>query len=247
MTSQLQALCFAALDPQRLAEFWAEILGWEAGEDQYADCTLLPRDDTGFRLRFLPTDEPKGRQNQMHLDLTSRSAEDQRQTVDRALRLGARHTDVGQRPDEPHVVLADPEGSEFCVIEPGNAFLADCGFLGAVACDGSQEVGHFWSQALGWPLVWDQDQETAIRSPYGGPKITWGGRPYAPGSGRNRLHFDVAVDGDLRAETDRLIALGAGRVDSAASGAAWVMLTDPDGNEFCVVDVIASSSEHPPI
>ena len=71
-------------------------------------------------------------------------------------------------------MLADPEGNEFCVIEPGNEFLADCGFFGALACDGSQEVGYFWSQALGWPLVWDQDQETAIRSPHGGPKITLG-------------------------------------------------------------------------
>ncbi len=74
-------------------------------------------------------------------------------------------------------MLADPEGNEFCVIEPGNNFLADCGFIGALACDGSQEVGYFWSEALGWPLVWDQDQETAIRSPHGGPKITWGGPP----------------------------------------------------------------------
>ena len=61
------------------------------------------------------------------------------------------------------MVLADPEGNEFCVIEPGNNFLADCGFIGALAGDGSQEVGYFWSEALGWPLVWDQDQETAIR------------------------------------------------------------------------------------
>ena len=80
-------------------------------------------------------------------------------------------------------MLADPEGNEFCVIEPGNSFLADCGFIGALACDGSQEVGYFWSEALGWPLVWDQDQETAIRSPHGGPKITWGGPPLMPKTG----------------------------------------------------------------
>lgn len=57
-------------------------------------------------------------------------------------------------------------GNEFCVIEPGNAFLAGCGFLGEVACDGSREVGLFWSDVLGWPPVWDQDQETAIQSPH---------------------------------------------------------------------------------
>ena len=61
------------------------------------------------------------------------------------------------------MVLADPEGNEFCVIEPGNNFLADTGFIGALSSDGTQEVGYFWSEALGWPLVWDQDEETAIQ------------------------------------------------------------------------------------
>ena len=100
------------------------------------------------------------------------------------------------------MVLADPERNEFCVIEPGNGFLADCGFVGALACDGSQEVGYFWRDALGWPLVWEQDQETAIRSPHGGPKITWGGSPLMPKTRKNRLHFDLAppVSGDQQAE-----------------------------------------------
>jgi Glyoxalase-like domain len=104
-----------------------------------------------------------------------------------------------------------PEGNQSCVIEPGNNFRADCGFIGALACDGSQDVGYFWSEALGWPLVWDQDQETAIRSPRGGPKITWGGPPLMPKTGKNRLNFDLApaVHGDQQAEVDRLVSLGA--------------------------------------
>ena len=77
-------------------------------------------------------------------------------------------------------MLADPEGNAFCVIEPGNSFLADCGFIGALSGDGSQATGYFWSAALDWPLVWDQDEETAIRSPHGGPKVTWGGPPLKP-------------------------------------------------------------------
>ena len=80
-------------------------------------------------------------------------------------------------------MLADPEGNEFCVIEPGNAFLAGCGFLGELACDGTRDVGLFWSEALGWPLVWDQDEETAIQSPRGGTKVAWGGPPVAPNDG----------------------------------------------------------------
>jgi len=237
MTSQLFALCFDANDPVRLAGFWAGVLGWEMVDDAYDGIALLPSDDTGFRIRFVASEAQKVGQNQMHFDLTSTSLEEQQETVARALGLGARHSDGGQRPEEGHVVLADPEGNEFCVIEPGNNFLADCGFIGALASDGSQQVGYFWSKALGWPLVWDQDEETAIRSPYGGPKITWGGPPVAPKTGKNRLHFDLAppVDGDQEAEVERLVSLGATRTDIGQGEANWVVMADPDGNEFCVL------------
>ena len=71
--------------------------------------------DASFPIRFVTTDLPKSTPNWMHFDLTSATPEDQQETVARALRLGARHIDVGQRPEEGHVVLADPEGNEFCV------------------------------------------------------------------------------------------------------------------------------------
>src|SRR4051795_2695964 len=239
MTLQLQALCWDATDPLRLARFWAGTLGRElASTGDATGVALLPSDGTSFRIRLQPTQEPKVGRNQMHLHLTSTSLDDQQQTVARALALGARHIDVGQRPDEGHVVLADPEGNEFCVIEPGNSFLADCGFLGALACDGSQEVGYFWSAALNWPLVWDQDQETAIRSPRGGPKITWGGPPLMPRTAkRNRPHVDLAppTDGDQQAEVARLLALGATRIDIGQHDISSVAMADPDGNEFCVL------------
>jgi hypothetical protein len=206
-------------------------------DDAQDDIALLPSDDTGFRIRFLPTRQQKAGQNQMHFDLTSTSLEDQQQTVARALRLGARHIDIGQRPEEGHVVLADPEGNEFCVIEPGNSFLADCGFIGALAGEGTQAVGYFWSAALGWPLVWDRDQETAIRSPNGGPKVTWGGGPLTPKTGKYRLHLDLAPPphGDQQAEVDRLISLGATRIDIGQGEVSWVVLADLDGHEFCVL------------
>ncbi|WP_328491860.1 VOC family protein [Streptomyces sp. NBC_00414] len=249
----LFALSFDASRPASLARFWSGVLGWETVDEPHDGIALLPSDDTGFRLRFLPSQEEKVGQNRMHFDLTSTSLEDQRQTVERALGLGAQHIDIGQLPEEKHVVLADPEGNEFCVIEPGNNFLADCGFIGALACDGSQEVGYFWSEALGWPLVWDQDQETAIRSPHGGPKITWGGPPLLPRTGRDRLRFDLApaVHGDREAEVDRLLSLGAKRIDTGqgeTSGEitgeisgeitgdiSGVAMADPDGNEFRVL------------
>ena len=239
MTCRLHTLCIDANDPPRLGRFWAGLLGWEIAEDRLV---LLPNDDTGFRIRFQPTAEPKVGPNQFHFDLTSQSAEVQQETVARVLSLGGRHHDVGQLPEEEHVVMADPEGNEFCVIEPGNNFLADCGFIGALPADGAPEVGYFWSEALGWPLVWDQEQETAIRSPDGGPKLTWGGPPARPKTRKNRMHFEVTppVDGDQQAEVDRLVSLGATPIDIGQGDVEWVVMADPGGNEFCVLPTPAA-------
>lgn len=232
---RLVALSWDALDPLRLGRFWAGLFDWPMSQEAHGAVEVRPGDDTGFVLRFLPTRTPKTSKNRTHLDLTSRSPDAQVELVGRALALGARHIDVGQLPEEPHVVLADPEGNEFCVIEPGNTFLADCGTIGALVGDGSQEVGYFWRDALGWPLVWDQDEETAIRSPDGGPKLTWGGPPLAPKTGRNRLHLDVApVRGDRFAEVQRLVALGAARLETG-DDTNGVLMADPDGNEFHVL------------
>ena len=174
MPSLLRALALDSHDPARLATFWGGILGREVSDE--ARGPLLPGSDTQVGLRFVPSRSEKLGPNRVHLHLTSSTTSGQLQTVAAALDLGATHLDVGQLPEEEHIVLADPEGNELCVIEAGNGFLAGCGLLGELACDGTREVGVFWSEALAWPLVWDQDQETAVQSPYGGTKVAWGGR-----------------------------------------------------------------------
>ncbi|MFG1888041.1 VOC family protein [Micromonospora sp. NPDC049051] len=232
MISRLLTATSDAHDVARLARFWADMLGRQVVEG--TGDALLPGEDGQLSLRFVP-DRPAqpGPYRRMHLHLTSASHDDQRHTVATALRLGGSHLDVGQRPEEGHVVLADPEGNEFCVIEAGNAYLAGCGPLGELACDGTREVGLFWSEALGWPLVWDQDQETAIQSPRGGTKVAWGGPPLAPKEARNRQRLELTPVGvDQRSEVDRLLSLGATRIEVDADGT--VVLADPDGNEFCV-------------
>ncbi|GAA3808902.1 VOC family protein [Nocardioides panacisoli] len=234
MTADLHALTFAAHDPTGLARFWGGLLGWEQSTDRGGSVAITPPTGAGCALRFVPSDLPKTRPNQIHLDLTSESPEAQLATVERALRLGGRPLDIGQGPEEEHVVMADPEGNELCVIEAGNRFLADCGTIGAINCDGSQAVGYFWSKALDWPLVWDQDEETAIQSPRGGSKIAWGGPPFAAKTGPARLHLDLVANGDLSVEVDRLLSLGARPAGVAPCAAEWVPLEDPDGNEFCV-------------
>jgi predicted enzyme related to lactoylglutathione lyase len=232
-------LCVDANDPRALAQFWAHALRWEIADDTGDDIGLVPSDDTTFGIVFRPVPEPKTGRNRIHLDLTTASMDDQRDSVSSLIERGARHIDVGQGPNDPHVVLADPEGNELCIIEPQNSFLAGCGRLGALSCDGSREVGYFWSKALDWPLVWDQDEETAIRAPSGtGPFITWGGGPEIPKSGKNRLHLDIAPtgDSDQQTEVDRLMSLGARRVDALPSASGGVVLFDPDDNELCVLN-----------
>lgn len=238
MALYLQALSFIAINPHRLAGFWANALGWNVHNDNSGNIELVPTDGTRFTIVFLPTDgEKKQSKNRLHLDLTSRSRDEQTKSVERLLTLGASHIDIGQGPDDPHVVLADPEGNEFCIIEPENSFLAGCGRLGSITCDGSRDVGYFWSEALGWPLVWDQGEETAIRAPDGtGPFITWG-PPIPPKTERNRLHLTIAPSAgdDLTIEVDRLIALGGKRADTDTDQRQTAVMLDPDGNEFSVL------------
>ena len=117
MTSRLIALSFDANEPLRLARFWAEALRWEIGDESHDGVELLPTDGTALRIDFFRTvPEPKSQKNRVHLDLTTASIDDQQDTVARLIEIGARHVDVGQGPDDKHVVLADPEGNEFCII-----------------------------------------------------------------------------------------------------------------------------------
>jgi hypothetical protein len=223
VSASLGSLTFDALDPEGLARFWAGVLGRDVrtGADGAYD---VRSDEPGqVALRFVRTVEPKTGPNRTHLHVTSTDEEDFRAVVERVLTLGGAHLDVGQLPDEPHVVLADPEGNELCVIPPDNDFLRGTGRLGELAGDGSRAVGVFWSEALGWPLVWDQDEETAVQSPEGGTKVAWGGPPREALHGsRDRLRLEVVTD-----DVDGLLSLGATRV---AEG--W--LRDPDGNDVDV-------------
>jgi hypothetical protein len=227
--SQLVAVTYDTQNPARLAQFWAALLGRERIED--AEAVVLPGGDGQLGLRFVADDAPPHTQHRMHMHLTSTSLPDQQRTVAAAVELGAGHLDIGQRPEEGHIVLSDPGGYAFCVIAPGNAYLAGCGLFGELSCDGTRAVGFFWSEVLHWPVVWDRDEETAVQSPQGGTKVAWGGEPVSSRQGSDRQRFElVATGGGLQAEVDRLVGLGARHLQTVADGV--ILLADPDGTEF---------------
>ena len=232
MTSRLLAVSFEAADPPGLARFWGALLGWDADRDSPDCVSLVPGDGAGFGFQFRPARDQKRGQNERHLHLTSASNEDQRQTVATALRFGAHRIDLGQRAEEGHIVLTDPEGNEFCVIEPGNRYLAGCGFMAEVTCAGSRQVGFFWAAALEWPLVWDRGLQTAIQAPLGGPKVSWD-EEGLPAVGQNRLRFVLSpLGGDQQTEASRLVDLGASCLGYSQADAGILVMADPDGREF---------------
>lgn len=232
MTARLAALSIDAHDPERLADFWGAFLGRERTSYDDGVPTLAPVQEPWLELRFPQATATKTARNLMHLEVVGQRGENQQKVVERALSLGAVHTDVGQLPEEDHVVLADPEGNEFCVIESTSRWLAGCGFEGSLACDGTHDVGQFWSAALDWPLVHDEGEETGIQHLEGGTKIAWGGAPLMEHPRKDWLHFDLAAS-DLEAEIDRLVGLGAMTVSGSACRHGVAML-DVDGNAFCL-------------
>ena len=107
------------LNPSAVAAFWGEVLGWEVKrEESYLWMSESGSGDSfGVVLVFVQVPEPKAGKNRVHLDLAVRGS-DQATEVARLAGLGAVPVDVGQG-QHPWVVLADPEGNEFCV-EPIN-------------------------------------------------------------------------------------------------------------------------------
>lgn len=226
---RLEAVSFDVADASAAATFWAGLLDREIVRQ--SDAALVPGDQRQVGLRFVTSEIEHIGRPRLHLHLTSRSLQDQLQTVEAALQLGGRRLDVGQGPDDKFVVLTDPGGNELCVIEPGNNYLSGTGYLGEVTCGGTRDVGLFWHAALGWPLVWDRGEQTAIQSPLGGTKISWDAWDESPaesGNSGNRQRFDLVSLDPIR-ETERLICLGATHV---AHMSDHVELADPDGNRF---------------
>jgi catechol 2,3-dioxygenase-like lactoylglutathione lyase family enzyme len=119
MACRISEIVVDCADPERLAEFWCDVLGWAVVDRQTGVVEIGPP-QVGFggpqpTLLFSATDEPKLQKLRWHIDVspTDGSQDDE---IGRLLAIGAAPVDIGQTGDESWHVLADPEGNEFCLL-----------------------------------------------------------------------------------------------------------------------------------
>ncbi|WP_007024372.1 VOC family protein [Saccharomonospora iraqiensis] len=235
---QLENIVWDAREPRRLGAFWAAALGAEPQVDlpDHYEARLSFADDFFLDLCFQPVATPSTSPARLHLDLAGGAR--QGAVVERLLALGAVHADIGQG-EVPWVVLADPEGNAFCVMEHRDSYVG-AEPIAALPLDSAapERDAAFWSEITGWLPV-ERAEPAALRHPSGrGPLLEFCPEP-EPKRGKNRLHLDVRSDGDDDTVVDRLERLGARPVSSPSDGLPWTVFADPSGNEFCVLPPVS--------
>ena len=238
----LENLVIDAVDPQRLGRFWEAVVGGErlTDEPDGFETRLALEGGPVLDVCFQRVPEPPSGSPRLHLDLLGGPR--QAQEVERLLGLGARHLDIDQQ-DVPWVVLADPEGNPCCVMEERSAY-ADTGPIAALPLDSADpgRDAQFWSWLTGWvPAAGDAPQ--SLRHPsMRGPLLELCTAPGPKTASKNRLHLDVRLEAGEHA--DEVVAgveeRGATRVDHDWGDLPWTVLTDPSGNEFCILPESAS-------
>jgi predicted enzyme related to lactoylglutathione lyase len=112
VTLKFTEMCVDAHDVNALSAFWSTVLGWPTEPTEDGDVLLRAPAGEGPDWLFVPVPDNKVVKNRIHFDFTP---DDQQAEVDRVLALGARPVDIGQG-EQSWVVLADPEGNEFCIL-----------------------------------------------------------------------------------------------------------------------------------
>ncbi|GAA2229757.1 hypothetical protein GCM10010360_61280 [Streptomyces nogalater] len=135
-------------------------------------------------------------------------------------------------------MLGDPEGNEFCVLEPREA-RRDTGPIARVVvdCADPRAMARFWGEAIDWAPLELTDEQAVLRSAGGtGPDLVFVRTPDVK-TVPDRVHLDLLPrpGDDKAAEVARLRALGAAGLDLGQGDVPWTCLTDPEGHEFCVL------------
>jgi predicted enzyme related to lactoylglutathione lyase len=242
MATRLVQINMKARDDAALGGFWAAALGWGVSSEGPGVTNLEPEgfvypDPVAVCLDLVASPEPKTVKNRVHVDLATTSAAQQAELVTRLMELGATPADVGQG-DLPWRVMADPEGNEFCVLDP-RPLYRDTGPIAAVVvdCADPRAMARFWGEAMDWTVHEVTDDTAVLRSATGvGPYLRFLRTPEVK-TVWNRVHLDLRPypGDDLKAEAARLRTLGATVIDLGRSDIPWKVLADPEGNEFCLL------------
>lgn len=241
MALQLVQVNFKARDDSALGRFWADALGWDVSSEGPGVANVEPvgfdwPDPSAVCIDVVSVPDPETVKYRTHLDLATTSAAHQKELVARLLDLGATHADIGQG-DVPWVVMADPEGNLFCVLEPRDVYR-DTGPVATVVvnCADPRAMARFWGGATDWTVHEVDDDHARLRSAQGvGPYLELLRVPEE--TVWNRVHLDLMPypGGDQAAEAARLRALGATDADVGQGDVSWLCLADPEGNEFCIL------------
>ncbi|GAA4255521.1 VOC family protein [Dactylosporangium darangshiense] len=242
MALRLVQANFKARDDAALGRFWAEALGWVSHSSPGAT-SVVPvgfvwtDPDAPVCVDVIAVPDPETVKYRAHIELATTSAAHQAELVARLKELGATPADVGQG-DVPWTVLADSEGNVFCVLEPREMYR-DTGPIAAVVvdCADPRAMARFWGEAMDWTLHEVTDDRALLRSAKDvGPYLEFLRTPHLHDLS-HRVHLDVVPyrgDGQA-AEVARLQTLGATPADVGQGNFPWVVLADPEGNEFCVL------------
>ncbi|MDF3143357.1 MULTISPECIES: VOC family protein [unclassified Streptomyces] len=112
MTLEWEQVIVHSVDPVALGQWWAEALGWVVVHSSEDEFEIRPEPDRRPGLDFVRFDESKQGKSRLHLDFVP---DDQAAEVARLEAHGAKRVDIGQG-DQPWIVMADPEGNEFCIL-----------------------------------------------------------------------------------------------------------------------------------
>ncbi|MCQ4213751.1 VOC family protein [Streptomyces longispororuber] len=243
MTLQLVQVNFKAGDDSALGRFWAEALGWGISSEAPGVTNLEPvgfdwPDPAAVCVDLVRVPNPETVKYRVHLELATASEAHHAELVERLKGLGATSADEVQGAAVPWTVMADPEGNMFSVLEPRELYR-DTGPIGAVVveCADPRAMVRFWGEAIDWTVHELTDDRALLRSVKGvGPYLEFRRTPDGEVTW-NRIHLDVMSNpvSDQAKEVARLEGLGATRADVGQGDVSWVVLADPEGNEFCVL------------
>ncbi|BBY18660.1 VOC family protein [Mycolicibacterium litorale] len=222
MAIDLHAVVVEADEPVRLARFWADLLEAEASNIGGEESVAVQLED-GVVLEFVPATQSKEGKNRLHLDLASESEGHQTTLVEAACRLGGALADIGQD-SVPWVVLADPEGNEFCVLEPRDEYRG-CGPVAAVVTDTHDPVAvaRFLSDNLGFPMTRAHPDYASLRRD-GGSWLEFVRNPHRP-QRQGRLHLQFAAQSPPP---------GQAATDCPVCPHQATAASDPESTLFCI-------------